>query len=186
MAVFDDLVNAYCNPARHYHNLDHIAQILELLEQIKDIADRFVVLQFSAWFHDYIYNPQGKDNEVASAIYAERILQELNLDLEIIQPVKQIIISTKKHEPLLDSVDNLFFLDADLSILGTSPDKYWAYARAIRQEYQYLSDRDYSLGRKKVLNSFLKRARIYYSDRFYQQFEQQARKNLIAEIKAIN
>ena len=181
--IFVDLVNAYSHPTRHYHNLEHIQHLLNLSEQVREISDNFVVLQFSAWFHDYVYSPQGEDNEFKSAIYAEKTLNNLNVSLDIIQLVKQIIISTQKHEPLIDNIDNLIFLDADLSILGASPDKYLKYAQAIRQEYSRVSDRDYQQGRKQVLANFLARERIYYTDYFYQQLEMQARDNLEAEIE---
>ncbi len=78
--------------------------------------------------------------------------------------------------------DNLIFLDLDLAILGASPAKYWQYAIAIRQEYSYLSDRDYRQGRKQVLAEFLNRDRIYFTKHFNRQLESIARKNLQTEI----
>ncbi|MDJ0534939.1 MAG: hypothetical protein QNJ70_21075 [Xenococcaceae cyanobacterium MO_207.B15] len=182
-AIFADLVKAYSHPARHYHNLEHIKQILNLIETVREISDRFAILQFSAWFHDYVYHPQAKNNEVKSAVYAEKNLKNLKISPDIIQLVKQIILSTQKHEPLTDNIDNLIFLDTDLSILGTSLDKYFKYVQAIRQEYIWLSDGDYQQGRKQVLTNFLARERIYYTDYFYQQLEVQARTNLKAEIE---
>ena len=181
--IFVDLVKAYSHPARHYHNLEHIQHLLNLSEKVRDISDSFAVLQFSVWFHDYVYDPQAKDNELKSAVYTEKTLNKLNVSPDLIQLVKRIILSTQKHEPLTDNIDNLIFLDADLSILGASSDKYVKYAQAIRQEYSWLSDRDYQQGRKQVLADFLARERIYYTDYFYQQLEVQARANLEAEIK---
>lgn len=181
--IFVDLVNAYSHPARYYHNLEHIQHLLTLSEKVRDISDRFTVLQCSAWFHDYIYDSQAKDNEIKSAVYAEKILNALNVSPDITQLVKQIILSTQKHQPLITNIDNLIFLDIDLSILGTSTDKYLKYAQAIRKEYSWLSSRDYQQGRKQVLNKFLARDRIYYTDYFYQQLEVQARANLEAEIE---
>ena len=180
--IFIDLVNTYSNSARHYHNLNHIQDILYLIEEVQYQSDRFAVIQLSAWFHDYIYDSQAQDNELRSAVYAEKILNMLNISSEIIQQVKQIILSTKKHHPLIDSIDNLIFLDADLSILGASPDKYLKYAQAIRQEYSHLSNSNYQQGRKKVLINFLARDRIYYMDYFYRKLESSARDNLQAEI----
>lgn len=182
-AIFIDLVNAYSDSARHYHNLKHIQYILDIIEEVKDLANCFTAIQLSAWFHDYIYNPQAKDNEVKSAVYAEKILNILNISPNTIQLVKQIILSTEKHQPLTINIDNLIFLDADLSILGTSPDKYLKYTQAIRREYSYVSDRDYQQARKQVLTRFLARTRIYYTDYFYQKLESSARDNLQAEIK---
>lgn len=182
--IFVDLVNAYSHPARHYHNLEHIQHLLALSEKVRDISDRFVVLQFSAWFHDYIYDSQAKDNEIKSAVYAEKMLNALNVSPDIIQLVKQIILSTQKHKPLINSIDNLIFLDLDLSILGVSTNKYLKYTQAIRKEYSWLSDRDYQKGRKQVLINFLARERVYYTDYFYQQLEVQARSNLKSEIES--
>lgn len=180
--IFVDLVHVYGEPVRRYHNLEHIEEILSLLEEAKDISSNYHTLQFSAWFHDYIYNPQAKDNEIKSAAYAEQVLKKLNIDAEIIQSVTQIILSTQNHQPLREEIDNLIFLDADLAILGTTPDRYFKYTQAIRKEYDYLSDRDYQQGRKKVLTQFLARDKIYYTDYFYQRLEIRARKNLQTEI----
>ena len=38
-AIFTDLVNAHCQPTRHYHNLNHISYILSLIEEVKKSAD---------------------------------------------------------------------------------------------------------------------------------------------------
>lgn len=180
--VFSDLTKAYSNRARKYHSLNHIRHLLKLIEEAQTIAQSVPVLELSAWFHDYIYDPQANDNEVQSAIYAEQTFKTLNISSDIIQLVKQIILSTQKHQPLVNSVDNLIFLDADLGILGTSCDKYLEYVQAIRQEYSYLNDRQFKQGRKQVLTNFLSRSRIYYTDYFYQKFELTARANLTREI----
>lgn len=181
-AIFNDLVEVYSDCSRHYHNLEHIHQLLNLLSEVEDRCECFSGLQLTAWFHDYVYNPQANDNELKSALYAAKILNQLNLEPKIIELVTQIIVSTQKHKPLIESRDNLIFLDLDLAILGTSPDKYSEYAQQIRKEYSYKCDRDYSRGRKQILTIFLSRPKIYYTDYFYSKFEQQARNNIEAEL----
>lgn len=183
--VFSNLIRAYCAPERHYHNLNHIQHLLDLIEQVTAICDRRSVLYFSAWFHDYIYEPQVKDNELKSAVIAEQTLNKLNLPPDLIQSVKQIIVSTQKHQPLLNNIDNLIFLDIDLAILGSSMLQYQQYAQAIRREYAWLSDREYKQRRTKILTQFLTRKRIYYTDYFYQQLESAARANIISEINIL-
>ena len=180
--IFSTLVRAYSAQERHYHNLNHIQHLLNLIEQVAEICDRHSVLQFSVWFHDYIYDSQAKDNELQSAIFAEQTLKTLNLPPDLIQSVKQIILSTQKHQPLLDSIDNLIFLDIDLAILGSSVPHYQQYAQAIRREYAWLSDHQYQQGRKEILTQFLTRERIYYTEYFHQQLESAARANISAEI----
>jgi predicted metal-dependent HD superfamily phosphohydrolase len=184
--VFTDLINTYSHPTRQYHNLEHIEEILSLLEQVKDIVQNVQLLKLSAWFHDYIYNPQAKDNEELSAIHIEQVLSQLNIGSEIIYSTTRIIRSTYNHQPLLTSIDNLIFLDLDLAILGATQKRYLQYAQAIRKEYQHLSDRDYYQGRIKVLTQFLTRPRIYYTDYFYHRLETTARKNIQTEINHLS
>lgn len=181
--VFTALVKAHSAPNRYYHNLNHIEHLLSRIESIAELGDRLSVIYFSAWFHDYIYDPKAKDNEISSAVYAQATLNKLNIAPVIIQSVKQIILSTQDHQPLINSIDNLIFLDVDLAILGTSPNKYLKYAQAIRQEYSWLGDHEYQQGRKQVLTNFLARERIYYTDYFYQKLELTARDNLAAEVE---
>ena len=180
--IFANLIKAYSDTARHYHNLHHLQHILNSLTEVRESIANFSALQLCAWFHDYIYDPQAVDNEMESAIAAERILSRLRINFDTLRLVQQIILSTRKHEPFLEETDNLVFLDVDLSILGASPDKYLAYSQAIRREYGHLSDRDYQEGRIQVLTQFLAREKIYYTDYFYQQLESTAKKNLQTEI----
>ena len=183
--IFTSLINSYCDRTRSYHNLNHIYDILNSLERVKNIAKNINILQFSAWFHDYIYDPQSLENEAKSAVCAVKAMKQLNIERQVIKVVEQIILSTKNHQPLIKNIDNLLFLDVDLAILGTTPDKYQKYTLAIRKEYSYLSDRDYEMGRKKVLTQFLNRKRIYYTDYFYQNLELAARENLQTEINCL-
>ncbi len=183
--IFTDLVNSYSHPSRHYHNLEHIQHLLSLSEIFKATSDRRIILQFTSWFHDCIYNPQAQDNEIQSAIYAENKLKVMNIAPDIIELVKQIILSTQKHQPLTTNINNAIFLDMDLSILGTSTASYLKYSQAIRQEYIWLSDQDYQKGRIEVLSSFLAKKRIYFTEYFYQKLEAKARANLELEIKKL-
>ncbi len=183
--IFAELIYNYCAPERSYHNLEHVKEVLNLLEQAKNIYKTTNVLKFSVWFHDCIYNPRNRDNEAKSAEYATKALKQLHINAEIIRSIAQIILSTINHQPLLEGINNLIFLDVDLAILGSTSDKYLKYSQAIRQEYSHLSDRDYQQGRKKILKQFLARKRIYYTDYFYQRLDATARKNLQTEINQI-
>ena len=181
--VFEELIVAHTNASRYYHNSEHVRHLLTLAKSTEVIAENSSVIKLAAWFHDYVYDPQAQDNEIKSAVYAEETLTKLNVASDLINLVKQIIVSTQKHKPLSNSIDNLLFLDLDLSILGASGDRYLKYAQNIRKEYSWLSDRDYQLGRRRVLKGFLARNKIYYTNYFYWQLEQQARANLNQEIE---
>lgn len=179
--VFLDLVTAYSTPERFYHNLEHINQVLAIIEQMKSLNLDYIPVQLAAWFHDVIYDPQGQDNEEQSAEHAEAALHCLKIPQIIIDRVKYLILTTKNHQALPTDIDNQIFLDADLAILGASEGEYQAYAQAIRQEYSWMSDVDYQIGRQRVLTQFLQRERLYLTDYAYKNFEKQAKHNLQLE-----
>jgi predicted metal-dependent HD superfamily phosphohydrolase len=57
-------------------------------------------------------------------------------------------------------------LDADLAILNAEANQYWDYANAIRQEYAWVTDAEYRVGRQAVLEKFLQRweqGTLYFS-----------------------
>jgi predicted metal-dependent HD superfamily phosphohydrolase len=86
--VFFDLVTAYSSAGRFYHNLEHIYQVLETIEQISRCRRsqvshslNFPAIQLAAWFHDVIYDSKAKDNEdksAESAIRNSRFIIQLN------------------------------------------------------------------------------------------------------------
>lgn len=179
--IFLDLVTAYSSPERFYHNLKHINQVLAIIEQMKSLSLDYIPVRFAAWFHDIIYDPQAQDNEEKSAEYAEAALHSLKIPQVIINRVQYLILTTKNHQALPTDIDNQIFLDADLSILGATQWNYQTYAQAIRQEYLWMSDVDYQIGRQRVLTQFLQRERLYLTDYAYKKFEKQAKHNLQLE-----
>lgn len=192
--VFFDLVAAYSSDGRFYHTLKHIEQVLEKIEeieiqmqpiQLRSHKINFAAIQFAAWFHDVIYNPQLKDNEEKSAAFAGSILTQFNLPINIINFVKSLILKTKNHQSLTADLHSQILLDADLAILGASELEYQAYAQEIRQEYSWLTEQVYCLGRRQVLQGFLKRQRIYYTQQIFLNLELKARLNIESELAAL-
>lgn len=107
------------------------------------------------------------------------------------QAVTELIRSTISHElpsaselsQPLTLADAATFLDLDIGILASPPDRYKEYAREIREEYIHVSDKAYREGRTKVLDSFLSRGKLFVgAGEFKHQEEEQARKNIAAEI----
>jgi predicted metal-dependent HD superfamily phosphohydrolase len=180
--IFDEIVAAYSSNERHYHNLLHIQQVLKTANVLKPLALNFPTIQMAIWFHDFVYNPKAKDNEEKSAEYAVICLSNLNIPLSIINNVVNIILNTKNHYACPKDIDSQIMIDSDLSILGSNSLEYKAYARAIRQEYAWVSDTEYQIGRTKILQKFLQRERIYFTEIAFQQMETKARDNIKAEV----
>lgn len=179
--VLLDLCKAYSSAGRYYHTLEHIEQVLATINNLRSLSQNYAAIEFAVWFHDAIYNPKTNDNEEKSAEYAVNILEALHIPSSTIEAVYSLIIKTKYHQNI-DSIDSKIFLDADLSILGASASKYRVYAQLIRKEYLWLSDKKYRTGRKQVLQSFLERETIYFTEKMFLALEQQARQNIKEEI----
>jgi predicted metal-dependent HD superfamily phosphohydrolase len=183
--VFYEIVKLYSRNDRYYHNLLHIQRVLDVANTLKSLAINFHAIKMAAWFHDVIYDPQANDNEEKSAKFASDSLISFNVPQTTIDRVVSLILQTKTHHAPLENIDSQILLDADLSILGAEESEYSAYARSIRQEYFWLSEVEYRVGRKRVLRDFLERDRIYFTEKAFQMFELKARENIIAELSTL-
>ncbi len=183
--VFDELVARYQEAWRHYHTLEHIHEILKVVGKLSDQATDPDALYLAVWFHDAIYNPRAKDNEEQSAKLAERCLTTLGLARPTIERVMEMIGATAHGTTTSAQGDTAILLDADLAILGAEEKRYQRYAADIRREYDWVSDADYKTGRSHVLEAFLKRERIYSTERMFASGETLARANLLAELRVL-
>jgi predicted metal-dependent HD superfamily phosphohydrolase len=181
--TFNQIVTAYSSQNRHYHTLEHIDYVLNTIESLQDKIQDLEAVRLAAWFHDLVYDTQKNDNEEKSAECAGVLLASLGFSSRTITSVNRFILSTKSHQAAPDDFDCQILLDADLAILGSSPVEYRNYAMAIRQEYAWLPEAEYIAGRKRVLQKFLQRDRIYYTPSMFQAFELSARSNLLQEIQ---
>jgi len=180
--VFTKLVAAYSTPGRHYHTLKHIHHVLSTIETLEIYTKDLAAVQLAAWFHDVIYDTQAQDNEERSADYACELLSSLGLSASIIATVTRLILNTKHHQAAVDDYNSQVLLDADLTILAANPIQYQEYTHAIRQEYNYVPETEYIAGRRRVLEGFLQRERIYFTALMFEIAEQSARINIKVEI----
>ncbi|OUJ75627.1 hypothetical protein BXP70_03505 [Hymenobacter crusticola] len=185
-ATFQQLSDAYCASDRHYHTLHHVRNLLDSVERAGAALHDPEVVKLAIWFHDVVYSSLRDDNEARSAAFAKEFLSKTNLSAERCNRVAYLIERTKDHtqpQPAADS-DLLYFLDADLQILGAPEADYWQYARQVRQEYRLVPDFMYRRGRRKVLEKMLGAAQLYQTENFRSRLEAAARRNLVAELHA--
>ena len=184
--VFALLVNAYSEPHRHYHNLDHIASMLYALIDVSGWLQRPFVVQFATFFHDVVYDTTRNDNEDRSAEVATAALASLGIATEYCIAVDHLIRLTKSHDTAAGESDGGWFLDADLEVFAWDWDAYkMRYSAAIRKEYAWVDAPVYYPKRREVLESFLDRPMIYHTERNRQSLEAKARSNLTREIAQI-
>ena len=182
---FTQIVAAYSNPNRYYHNLKHIDHILEVIQTLKYQTQDLKTVEFAAWFHDIVYDTKVQDNEEKSANYAIECLSLLSVPSDVIQNVRRLILITKNHQTSFNDYDAQVLLDADLAILGSSFNDYQKYTQAIRKEYIWVPELEYFAARKRVLQNFLQRDNIYFTAIMQQTKEKTARNNLENEIEKI-
>lgn len=180
--AFDRLVEAYSEPHRHYHTLEHVGEVLRVVGRLK--GGPTVLL--AVWYHDAVYDPKAKDNEAKSAELAERELATLGLSAEVTKHVGDLVRSTAHFDATSFTGPDFDILhDADLAILGASGARYARYAAGVRKEYAWVPEADYRAGRRKVLESFLSRKRIYRTEVMFTEGEEVARKNMQEEAKRL-
>jgi len=127
-----EIKGRYSGKSRHYHNLDHIANMIFELETVKFEIEHWNSVLFSIFYQDIIYKSSANHNEEKNAEIAKNRLQKINVSSPQINKIYNQILVTKKHQLSKDSDIN-YLLDADLSILGKIWNEYENYTKQIRK-----------------------------------------------------
>lgn len=181
-SCLSEIKQKYTEPHRFYHTIGHVEKMLNEFNAFNSGNSDYPNLILAIIYHDVIYKPKRSDNELKSAAFAEKQLKRLNYPFRETEIIKQLILSTKKHELVLNSYQEKLLLDLDLIILGTPEKEYLAYAENIRKEYSFVPRFLYRKKRKEVLQNFLSKDKIYFTDEFHAKYEKQARRNIKFEI----
>jgi predicted metal-dependent HD superfamily phosphohydrolase len=176
-----ELAAAYGEPARAYHNLTHIADVLGWFDRLSDDVGWLdeAAVYLAIVFHDAIYVAGAKDNEARSAAW-ERAACGNDRAAELIE-------LTARHGQLAPGdvdAEAALFLDADMSILGAEPAAFSAYDAAIAIEYRAVPAAAYAAGRRAFLAGVLAKPRIFLSDYFHARLDARARENLARALAA--
>lgn len=184
-------IAAYGNPARAYHNLDHLVHGLSEIGVWAGNTGADVgsaeLLKKAFWFHDAVYEakPSGASNEEASA----QLWLSAGLDAANAESVATLIRATDHAQRgQIDHALAAVMTDADLAILGQSEDVYESYAKSVRQEYGWMPESEYRAGRSAVLAHFYQEALkgALFKDRYFSDLYQAAAiENLVDEISRI-
>lgn len=183
--LWNEIKENYSSKHRYYHTLTHLDNLLLQLAEIKSHITDWDTILFTLYYHDLVYNPQRSDNEEQSAEIAAERMKQLSVPEAMIEQCRIQILATKTHNAD-GNTDTNYFTDADLSILGQDTETYMVYSKNIRQEYSIYPDSVYNPGRTKVIEHFLAMKRIYKTEHFYTNLEQQARANLYSELALLN
>lgn len=174
----------YGDPARHYHNAEHIGECLAWFDQVRDLATNPLELEAAIWFHDVIYDVSAHDNEKRSADLVRAEAVRAGIPPERARRIGDLVETTAHHDCASTS-DAALLSDIDLSILGSSPARFDRYSRDIRREYSAVPEDVYRVARTAVLDTFLRRTTIYGSPYVRERLERNARDNLVRAVQQL-
>jgi predicted metal-dependent HD superfamily phosphohydrolase len=180
--LWHDLEQVYSSKSRHYHNLNHLEEMIALYDNYYAQLKFPNEVLYSIFYHDYVYKVTRKDNELKSA---ERALSILPFDTKIDkQLVFDMICATQLHQHN-EIEDTNWLIDFDLKILSKEWKDYKIYCDQIRKEYKIYPNMLYKPGRKKALQQFLENPSVYQTETFKNNFEATARANIQKEISTL-
>ncbi|KAA1427381.1 HD domain-containing protein [Nocardioides antri] len=181
----DALHAAYADPARGYHDVRHLAEVIDRLDELAAAGatyDRTPVL-LAAWFHDAVYDGE-RDAEERSAAWAEDALPGL-VDDATVAEVARLVRLTESHRPEDNDPNGCALSDADLGILAAPEERYDDYAAAVRAEYAHLSDDVFTAGRAEVLRELMAKPRLFHTAHGLAHWEDPARRNMERELSLL-
>ncbi len=180
--VRDALLAAYGEPKRGYHDLRHLAEVLDRLDELASAGESFDALPvvLAAWFHDAVYDGAPGDEE-RSARWAEGALPQAGVAAEVVAEVARLVGLTVSHDPAPADRNGAALCDADLAILAAPSERYAEYVADVRLEYAHVPDSEFRAGRAAVLRA-LAEGPLYVTSYGRAHWERSARANLEAEL----
>ncbi len=183
--LMNQLVAAHSERHRRYHTLQHLRECLAHFDAAAALARHPAEVELALWFHDAVYDPQRSDNEERSAAWAHDSVLAAGCPAEVADRVAALVRLTQGHAAPDGDPDADLMLDVDLAVLGATPARFAEYERQIRAEYAHLAEADFRAGRRRVLEGFLARPRIYRTGPFHDALEARARANLQHALAAL-
>ena len=180
---YEMILKAYSQSHLKYHNVKHINDCLQKCA-LQEETNNNKELHFAFWYHDVVYKPLKKDNELKSADLATKFLKGEGASQELIERIKNLIMATLHHQNPKNQ-EEAFMMDIDISILGSRKDIYLEYTNQIREEYKMVPWFMYKKKRKEILTMFLKKEKLYFTEFFRSKYEEQARINIEEEIRSL-
>ncbi len=172
----EPILEAYSQPARGYHNLEHLEEVLAWVDEVPLAAAEKDRLSLALFYHDAIYDGKRGDNEQASADWCRRDLGE-RAEVELILDTRHSV------EPASEL--GRWMVDIDLSVLGAERSRFDRYEKGVRQEYSWVPWFLFRRKRKQILLQFLERPNLYFTEFFRKRLEASARANLHRAVAAL-
>ncbi len=176
-SVYQRLEDAYNEPHRHYHSMQHIDHCIEMLDDCRALLRQPDLVELAIWFHDAIFVPGNADNEARSAVLYQELAQNAHPD-EYRKRIPRMIMATLHDGNALEDDDTHYLVDIDLSSFGLPWEDFLRDSLNLRRENQKTEDEDYYRGQFGFQRALLAREQFFRTEFFRQRFESRARDNL--------
>jgi len=183
-ALLQRLLEAWREPQRRYHTLQHLAECIAAFAPARDLAHEPGEVELALWFHDAVYDVRRHDNEARSADWARDALVAAGVRADAAERVHGLVMATRHAAPA-GTPDAMLLVDVDLSILGAPAARFAQYEAQVRDEYAWVDEATFRQRRREVLTGFLARPTIYATDPFRTRLEAAARANLERSIRQL-
>lgn len=178
------LLTRYTEPWRKHHNLDHLVYMAEFLDENSESLQRPTEVFIAVIGHDAMYVPslyqpgiQPGINEALSGILTQEQYAPF-LGQATLQKINRNILSIIDHAYGGSDTDQAFILDADMGILGSSPEVFDEYDANIQKEFNFIEPSAYRAARLAVLKTFASSESLFITDAARLQFGNRAKENL--------
>ncbi|KAG7210191.1 hypothetical protein KM043_011748 [Ampulex compressa] len=194
-AWFARLEEAYSEEKRTYHNLDSLREKLSHYYEVKNHLKNPQAVLLALFFQNFEYDPKALDGEDKNLEHFNAFADEAGIpkDAELREEACALLKVATTHSTEAHKVGGAFggedahyFLDLDMAVLGSPPEKYAEYRERIRGEYSFLSEPMYTALRLKVLQNFVQIPNIFATKEFRDKFEEQARQNIQTEVELLS
>ncbi|XP_073999229.1 uncharacterized protein [Rhodnius prolixus] len=191
---WDKIVANLSQSQRKYHNLELLQFKLYLYQSVKHLIQNTQSMEYALFFSYYEYDPRSADSYLKNIEHFKQFALDCCVPLEskLVCEVVSLLECTSSHMTeehmtagVVGKLDKHYFLDLDMSVLGSPPEEYQSYAERVRLEYGFFDKSAYNSLRVKVLQSFLQIPNIFATEEFRSRFEDQARKNIQKEISLL-
>ncbi len=177
--TWSKVCRSYGEPHRAYHTLQHVQEMLHLLESLtfkeKLSMDDHLVLSGAIWFHDIVYRTTEQavlsplTNEELSAAYAFQTMADAwgHTHLHDAHKIAQLVLSTAFPQDEVLGTMHEYMHDLDYAILATfSDDRLREYDDQIRKEWDHIPLEHYLTHRKAFLTKLKEQGSVFCSFHF--------------------
>lgn len=198
-----ELMTIWSAPERKFHNQFHLVAMLARIDTLASETQDADLVRLAAWGHGIVFtlDPEqvmahnGGEQELLSADAAVEHYRTIGIPEDKLSRIHDLIRAMhKRHDDgslapstetaRFDSIDidRLALFDAHFGALAEDPQRYKAYLKAIREEYQQINDLDWLRARIMITSHLLARKRLFFSP-LAAAWEPIARQNLTAELE---